>query len=97
MVAAAPAGARQSTALEGTISYASSTSRAVEGTLHYAVYLPPGYANGNRRYPVVYFLHGLPASTSYRNIGSIAAALELAGERARSTTATARSPDAPAA
>ncbi len=22
------------------------------------VYLPPGYAKGNKRYPVVYFLHG---------------------------------------
>jgi enterochelin esterase-like enzyme len=52
-------------------------SRALGGTLHMAVYLPPGYATSRRRYPVVYFLHGLPAgATAYRGIGSLTKALE---------------------
>jgi enterochelin esterase-like enzyme len=52
-------------------------SRALGGTLHMDVYLPPGYATSGRRYPVVYFLHGLPAgATSYRGIGSLTKALE---------------------
>ena len=41
------------------------TSRALAGNLvgdpaerQYYVYLPPGYADGNKRYPVVYILHG---------------------------------------
>jgi dipeptidyl aminopeptidase/acylaminoacyl peptidase len=37
-------------------------SRALGGTLPFTVYLPPGYATSSRRYPVIYFLHGLPAS-----------------------------------
>jgi len=45
------------------------SSRALDGTVHYAVYLPPGYKTSTRRYPVVYALHGLPASpTSYTGI-----------------------------
>jgi enterochelin esterase-like enzyme len=53
-------------------------SAAVSGTLHYRVYLPSGYANGSRRYPVVYLLGGLPdAGSGYRDsrlqaVGSIA-------------------------
>ncbi len=44
------------------------TSQALAGNLvgdpaerGYLVYLPPGYADGNRRYPVVYILHGFGA------------------------------------
>lgn len=36
-------------------------SAAIGGRLHFEVYLPPGYARGTKRYPVVYVLHGLPA------------------------------------
>jgi S-formylglutathione hydrolase FrmB len=51
-------------------------SPAVEGRLRLAVYLPTGYRSGNRRYPVVYFLHGLPASeSSYRGADFLARAL----------------------
>jgi enterochelin esterase-like enzyme len=58
-------------------------SRALGGTLHMAVYLPPGYATAGKRYPVVYFLHGLPAgATSYRGIGSLTKALEAANLKA---------------
>src|SRR5689334_7306241 len=31
------------------------------GTIQYDVYLPPDYASSSLRYPVVYYLHGLPA------------------------------------
>ncbi len=50
-------------------------SKALDGSLHYAVYLPAGYASSGLRYPVVYFLHGLPAApTSYRNVRFVARA-----------------------
>ena len=54
-------------------------SPALRGTEHYAVYLPPGYDRGSRRYPVVLFLHGLPTdANAYRRqriqrLGQIAA------------------------
>ena len=37
-------------------------SPAVRGRLHYQIALPPGYATSGKRYPVLYVLHGLPAS-----------------------------------
>lgn len=53
------------------------------GTLRYAVYLPDGYATGNLRYPVIYFLHGLPGGpTSYRGITWLERALDAAGRPA---------------
>lgn len=33
------------------------------GALHYEVYIPRDYATSGLRYPVLYFLHGLPADT----------------------------------
>ena len=43
-------------------------SVALAGEVHVRVVLPPGYAASSTRYPVVYFLHGLPAdSSAYRN------------------------------
>ncbi|HEX7084132.1 MAG TPA: alpha/beta hydrolase-fold protein [Gaiellaceae bacterium] len=36
-------------------------SKALRGTVHARVVLPAGYASSGERYPVVYFLHGLPA------------------------------------
>jgi S-formylglutathione hydrolase FrmB len=53
------------------------------GTLGYEVYLPAGYAASSRRYPVVYFLHGLPAgASSYRFFGWLDQALDRAGRPA---------------
>ena len=70
-------------ALAGTIGYATYRSKALDGTVHYAVYLPPGYGTSSLRYPVVYFLHGLPATqTAYRSIQPVAQALEQAGRQA---------------
>jgi enterochelin esterase-like enzyme len=75
--------ASQATALRGSVSYASFRSTALGGTVHYAVYLPPDYVLTPERYPVVYFLHGLPAgSDAYKAIGSVAQALEQDGDRA---------------
>src|SRR5256885_17193517 len=37
--------------------------RTHAGALRYEVYLPADYATSGRRYPVLYFLHGLPAGT----------------------------------
>ena len=54
-------------------------SRALDGTLHVRVVLPAGYAT-DKRYPVVYFLHGLPAaSTSFLGNDWVADALEETG------------------
>ncbi len=46
------------------------------GELRAAVVLPPDYATSGRRYPVIYFLHGLPAAPfAYRGIGFLQRAL----------------------
>src|SRR5437870_7760300 len=58
-------------------------SAAVKGRLRLAVYLPEGYASGGARYPVIYFLHGLPAaSSSYRGADFLSRALDRSGRRA---------------
>ena len=54
-------------------------SRALDSSLHYLVQLPSGYATSGLRYPVVYFLHGLPAGpTAYEGVSWAGSA--LAGE-----------------
>jgi S-formylglutathione hydrolase FrmB len=57
------------------------TSVALNGRVHARVFLPAGYDDlPHRRYPVVYFLHGLPAgSGSYRNNAWLAEALARVG------------------
>jgi len=51
-------------------------SHALKGRLKLAVYLPTGYGTDGKVYPVVYFLHGLPASPSaYRGASFVADAL----------------------
>ncbi|MGH3001288.1 MAG: alpha/beta hydrolase [Gaiellaceae bacterium] len=55
-------------------------SAALAGPAHALVVLPPGYAHSNLRYPVVYFLHGLPAGPdAYRESGWLEQAIERAG------------------
>jgi enterochelin esterase-like enzyme len=63
LVLAVGATARQGRVLDEGI-----TSVALKGTVHARVILPAGYKDQPlRRYPVVYFLHGLPAgSTAYQ-------------------------------
>jgi S-formylglutathione hydrolase FrmB len=70
-------------AVAGTIAYSSFRSKALGGVDHYSVYLPKGYDAGPTRYPVVYFLHGLPASAgAYRSIQPVVQALEQTGRKA---------------
>jgi enterochelin esterase-like enzyme len=58
-------------------------SNAVDGTLHYSIALPAGYGSSNARYPVVYFLHGLPGTDqSYKGIGGYADSLAKTGHAA---------------
>ena len=40
------------------------TSVALGGRMHALVILPSGYATSHRRFPVVYFLHGLPVGSN---------------------------------
>ena len=55
-------------------------SVALDGAVHARVVLPPGYADSKKRYPVVYFLHGLPATAAtYRGNDWLIDALESAG------------------
>jgi len=58
-------------------------SRAVRGVVRMEVYLPADYATGGKRYPVIYFLHGLPASSSgYRGADFLRSALDRVGRPA---------------
>ena len=71
-----PAGAIGSAqaAAAGAIAYRSMPSKALGGRLAFAVYTPAGYATSGRRYPVVYFLHGLPAKAdTYRSTAAFVA------------------------
>jgi S-formylglutathione hydrolase FrmB len=55
-------------------------SVALEGRVHALVVLPAGYSDSRKRYPVVYFLHGLPAgSSAYRGSRWLASSLAHAG------------------
>ena len=66
--------------LLGAVSEDSFASRAIAGRLRFSVYLPPGYATSTRSYPVVYFLHGLPATeTAQHDITYLGLTLEREG------------------
>ncbi len=68
---------------EGRVVDTSFASRALRSRVHFLIYLPPGYAAGATRYPVVYFLHGLPAGpSSYRSVAWVAGAVEASGRQA---------------
>lgn len=69
--------------LAGRIVLDSYSSKAVRSRLHFSVYLPASYAAGTTRYPVVYFLHGLPGTPDdYKAIQPIARAIEQSGRQA---------------
>jgi enterochelin esterase-like enzyme len=58
-------------------------SPAVRGTLHYQIALPPGYATSGKRYPVLYVLHGLPASAeAYKGVAGYATRLAATNDPA---------------
>src|SRR5436305_8913292 len=67
----------------GTAVETSFYSKGVRGRVHLSVYLPAGYATGTERYPVVYFLHGLPAgSKAYQGFDFLRTALDAVGKPA---------------
>jgi S-formylglutathione hydrolase FrmB len=52
-------------------------SKALNRRLHFAAYLPPDYQTSGLRYPVVFYLHGLPAGpTTYENVAWLRSALD---------------------
>jgi enterochelin esterase-like enzyme len=70
---------RSGSGLEGTVREDSFHSNALRGQLRFAVYLPPGYSAGGR-YPVIYYLHGLPATGgAFRAFGFVPVTLEQRG------------------
>jgi putative tributyrin esterase len=76
----ATAGAATATTTLATTSF---RSRALSGQLHYTIQLPSGYGTSGLRYPVIYFLHGLPATaTAYQTLSWVERALEATGRPA---------------
>lgn len=70
-------------ALQGRVVEDSFASKGLQSRLSFAVYLPPGYDAGTMHYPVVYYLHGLPAgSRSFTGFRYVVNALELANLQA---------------
>ena len=58
-------------------------SEALGASLRFEAYLPADYATSGRRYPVVYFLHGLPAGpTAYHGASFVERALDRLGRPA---------------
>src|SRR5689334_25261815 len=58
-------------------------SAALGSTLRFEAYLPADYATSGRRYPVLYFLHGLPAGPQgYRGVSFVERALDRTGREA---------------
>src|SRR5207248_8167593 len=52
-------------------------SHALRMRMHFSAYLPSGYVEDGLRYPVVYFLHGLPAGpNAYKDVGWLRSALD---------------------
>lgn len=53
------------------------------GSLRYEIYLPDGYGTSTQRYPVIYFLHGLPANaTAFRMFGWLDGAMDAQQKQA---------------
>src|SRR3977135_1081969 len=83
VLAGTTATASSSANLQGTVTYGSFVSTALSGRISYSIYPPGGYATSGKRYPVIYYLHGLPATaTSYRSIDEVAAAVDASGRQA---------------
>ena len=58
-------------------------SDALHDEIGLRVYLPPDYTTSDKRYPVVYFLHGLPASSvAYRSTAFLRRAMTTLGRDA---------------
>jgi hypothetical protein len=83
LVLVGAAGSSTPPRLRGTVLERSLYSAALKGRLRFELYLPPGYPESTARYPVVYFLHGLPASPyAFRGIDTVTQALDRSRRRA---------------
>jgi S-formylglutathione hydrolase FrmB len=70
-------------ALQGRIIEDSFASKGLQSRLSFAVYLPPAYDTTTTRYPVVYYLHGLPAGAqAFTSFHYVVNALEFAHRQA---------------
>src|SRR6266852_62928 len=79
----AAAGVGGGTSSAATAATSAFRSRAVNTRLHFLIELPNGYGTSGLRYPVIYFLHGLPAGpTSYQTLAWVEGALEATGHPA---------------
>jgi enterochelin esterase-like enzyme len=80
VISGADRAVRQTSATSLDVSF---HSKALAGRLHFLIHLPRGYATSGLRYPVVYFLHGLPAGpTSYHGVSWVGRALDQTGRQA---------------
>jgi enterochelin esterase-like enzyme len=83
LVLVGAAGSQEQPPLRGSVLERSFPSKALRGRLSLETYLPAGYARSGARYPVIYFLHGLPASPyAFRSMRAFEAALDGTGGRA---------------
>ena len=83
LVLVGAAGSQEAPSLRGVVLERAMPSKALRGKLSFEVYLPPGYAGSGKRYPAIYFLHGLPASPyAFRGMTAFEAALDKTGGRA---------------
>jgi S-formylglutathione hydrolase FrmB len=74
------AGSQEQPPLRGVVLDRAMPSKALRGTLSFEVYLPPGYTHTAARFPVIYFLHGLPASPyAFRSMRPFEKALDRTG------------------
>jgi S-formylglutathione hydrolase FrmB len=75
----APTAVSSLASLGGTVQQRTFKSTALERTMPYRIYLPPGYdAQPSRRYPTVYLLHGMGGSDAqWQDIGITQAADRL--------------------
>ena len=99
---AKPSDAGQAVGLQGTVEHIKVHGKSLEGNLEgdspdrdVIVYLPPSYGKQtNRRYPVVYFLHGYGLDAArYWNIMKVPEAAEkdiAAGDRGRNDSGASR-------
>jgi S-formylglutathione hydrolase FrmB len=80
--AAALVGASQSSAAQRRME-TSFVSAAIDGRLHFEVYLPVAYDSSSERYPVLYVLHGLPSTAyAYTSLGFVERAVDAVGKPA---------------
>ncbi len=64
--------------LQGTVQQRSFLNPVTQQTAFFNIYLPPNYAGGTQRYPVIYHLHGLGGSQGGPQNVSVPASFEAA-------------------